>query len=198
MQTVAESQNVLIWDSQNFGISSGVLTRLWIATNGTSVGGLSIVFDNASSPQIGSNASPLAGVSGMNNIGLGCNLVFSNGETGAPFHLLQQGVTSSNLTNNGGGVGGYFAIKAPFASRCQIYMLNTSTNSNLTYWIQPFIETLQPSFSLPPLRLHCATFYYRAPFTTQIYPLLSLSGPNGVYLKAIRTRIAGTSGNWWE
>lgn len=202
-QTIPANTTAVAWDSDiftnyNYG---GVLNRLWIAVNCPSVAGLQISFDGATGTaiQIGNANSPNSGTTGLNTLGLGLPQVLAGGVSNVGINYFTESFGSSyNL--NPGAVAGYITFDAPFSSRLQVYLSNTSTTTALTYWIQPFITTMPREMYIPPLRLYCKTFSWTSTVYNTEYPLLSIPGGsvNGVYLKAVKMQVAGLSGNWWE
>ena len=184
-----------------FSYSDGpeILRRLWIAVNGTSVGGKSVpgnVFLRIYVDDVicvGNYATDTQGI-GYDHIPLALDLLFA--PLGGPYYAnALQGCNVSSTSN----LGGYFTLDMPFRTSLDIRLFNNNSSA-VTYWVQPFISiftTIPPSLS--SIKLHSVTFrYYNTTYGNE-YILMNFQDiGNGVFLKYIRMHVIGASGNWWE
>ena len=177
----------------------GILRRLWIAVNGTSVGGKSVpgnVFLRIYVDGIicvGNYATDTQGI-GYDHIPLALDLLFS--PLGGPYYAnALQGCNVSSTSN----LGGYFTLDMPFRTSLDIRLFNNNSSA-VTYWVQPFISTFTTiPTSLSSIKLHSITFrYYNTTYGNEYILMNFQDVGNGVFLKYIRMHIIGASGNWWE
>ena len=177
----------------------GILRRLWIAVNGTSVGGksvpgnifLRIYVDGVIC--VGNYAIDTQGI-GYDHIPLALDLLFS--PLGGPYYAnALQGCNVSDTSS----LGGYFTLDMPFRTSLDIRLFNNNSSA-VTYWVQPFISTfttIPPSLS--SIKLHSITFrYYNTTYGNEYILMNFQDVGNGVFLKYIRMHVIGASGNWWE
>ena len=177
----------------------GILRRLWIAVNGTSVGGksvpgnifLRIYVDGVIC--VGNYAIDTQGI-GYDHIPLALDLLFA--PLGGPYYAnALQGCNVSSTSS----LGGYFTLDMPFRTSLDIRLFNNNSSA-VTYWVQPFISTfatIPPSLS--SIKLHSITFRYFNTTYGNEYILMNFQDVgNGVFLKYIRMHVIGASGNWWE
>ena len=177
----------------------GILRRLWIAVNGTSVGGKSVpgnIFLRIYVDGIicvGNYAIDTQGI-GYDHIPLALDLLFAP-LGGAYYANALQGCNVSSTSS----LGGYFTLDMPFRTSLDIRLFNNNSSA-VTYWVQPFISTfatIPPSLS--SIKLHSITFRYFNTTYGNEYILMNFQDVgNGVFLKYIRMHVIGASGNWWE
>ena len=177
----------------------GILRRLWIAVNGTSVGGksvpgnifLRIYVDGVIC--VGNYAIDTQGI-GYDHIPLALDLLFSP-LGGAYYANALQGCNVYSTSS----LGGYFTLDMPFRTSLDIRLFNNNS-SVVTYWVQPFISTfatIPPSLS--SIKLHSITFrYYNTTYGNEYILMNFQDVGNGVFLKYIGMHVIGASGNWWE
>ena len=124
----------------------GILRRLWIAVNGTSVNGKSVpgnvflrIFVNGAIC-VGNYAIDTQGI-GYDHIPFAHDLLFS--PLGGPYYAnALQGCNVSSTSS----LGGYFSLDIPFRTSIDIRLFNNNSSA-VTYWVQPFISTFT---TIPP------------------------------------------------
>ena len=172
--------------------SSGVLKKIWLALNGADPGlcYINITFDGAASPQFGTNI--VTGFDSSNS--LACDIVFSAGFHAASYWMTD--VSGSNM-NSFAQLGGYLAIDMPFSSSFSVKIFN-NTGIGMNFWSQAFFTKQELNTSL---RLYAKPYKYLFPTSTlttfRECPILSVSSPNGVFLKGVKMLIDGGGDMFW-
>ena len=174
-----------------------MIRKLWLALSGPGVTNqniasltfLSIVFDNAPSPQVGPQP-----VSPVYQTALEIDILFTAG-------FYSSTCTNSELfgcSNVAGNTfGGYITFNMPFKSNFTIY-LYTIAASAVSYWVQTEYEIYSTSYRMTPLYFYLQPQYVSSVSYPNEVPILSQISSNGVYLKYMKWAFFGNSGSWWE
>lgn len=171
---------------------------------------IAITFDNAASPQVGTLASTPSIVAGT-NLGLNVDAFFDTISIGQDYSAKYFG--SSNTTNTNAYQ--YMTIDMPFSQGYSIRLFNNATTNGVAIpsmaWVTVEMATYPSGYAVSPLHFYAqpsSTWPVSAsstlPTAGQEYPLLSVSGSNGVFLKGVKTTMSGpptgntTGANWTD
>lgn len=180
-------------------VGSGIVKCLWLALSGEpSTTSVKIYVDGAASPFVGNNNRTMS--TGLNSSPVFASMLLGiNGNNTGP-------ISSSFMTDMNGmnrdcsdALGGYICLDMPYAQSIQV-VINCISSQTLTYngFAQVFYEPiLRVPAPFSPLRLYSSTFNWSTSFGNE-YPLLSASGPLGIFLKGIKMTYIGGSGSWYE
>lgn len=182
------------------GIGGGVIRKLWISLNGpgTNAGSdiaslvfISINFDNAAVPQVGTQAATPGVVA---NNALTIETLFTPG-WGSNITTNSEAFGCNNIGQNSSGC--YITFDMPFRTNFTIYLYNSALGS-VTYSVQTEYELFHSSYIITPLYFHLQIGVSIGLAYPNEYPILSLNSTNGVFLKRFIWFFGGISGNWWE
>lgn len=176
---------------------SGILRKLWVATDGSYGPGNIYIQIIADGNVVWGNTNRSSGQDGIGNIGLALDMLMA--PAGAGTASFETNILGCNMFNPTGGFGGYIVMDIAFINTLQI-LLGTSQSSTFNYWIQPFVEEFpQNIVSLYPYKCYCIPVKWSNTIYNNEYPLLDFKGNgNGVHLLGIKMYIFGLSGAWWE
>lgn len=161
----------------------GVIQRIWLAVNvAPNDAFIAVVFDGASTPQIGSLTL---------NEAITAEVMFTPG-----FGSYQNFQSDLFGCNNyaAGTFGGYFTLPMPFNQSFTIQLYGTVA---LTYWVQVFFDSYPNQDAVIPLYFYLQMNSAMVSYPSET-PLLSMAAPRGVHLKYLKWFFSGVAGNWWE
>lgn len=173
--------------------NGGMITRIWLALNGVGISNIFFRITIDGELVIGNMITTQNNV-GMNTNPLTVQFLFTPVTFAGAYQSKHFGCNICNTTQ----MGGYVALNMPFKSSFDISMYNPTGDVG-EYWSQSSFEINRtPIYNTIPLfKLHVDTFQWTGSYPNE-YPLLNMTGPQGVYLKGLRIRFVGVSGAWGE
>lgn len=173
--------------------TKGVLKKIWLALANTDPGrnAIRIIFDGASTPQVGTNTG--AGFNSAN--ALAVDVLFSAAFGSTNYWANEISGCNHMATTE---IGGYIAFDMPFNTSFSVQVFNDSTSGQ--YWCQAFYEN---SDVTPSCYFYMQPFAYTSGISNtgtvfKEFPLLSTSSANGVILKSVKVCIQTNGVNGWQ
>lgn len=174
---------------------AGRLTKLWFACVNINPGQCFINMKIDGVYTVGNNIKT-GNTDGLNSTGLALDMLFS--AAGGQQTSVATKYFGTNQCNSNA-IGGYIAFDMPYKNSFEITISNPTSSSTGLIWSQTYYTVNESiPFSLSPLKLYIQPFRWSSTVYGQEYPLLSASGPNGIFLKGIKLFSAAASGSWWE
>jgi hypothetical protein len=174
---------------------SGILRKLWIATNNINPGKLFLTI-TTDGVTVWGNGKTTTGGTGYNTNPLALDMIFTPAGAGIgnTFQSTRIGCNKFSST----AMGGYIRMDIPFQTQLSISLYN-QLGGSLTYWLQPHVQTYpSPLMSLVTYQCRCRTFQWSCTYNNE-YPLLNEQGiVNGVNIIGLKMYIIGQSGAWFE
>jgi len=195
---------------------AGIVSKIWLAIAGPPHQvAMQIIVDGVlcigNTATVAQQISPQLAGDGADTFALTVDRWGNNGiATSGNSTLFSNDIMGSNACNTVS-FGGYVALDIPYGSSFVLALANTATSQTVSVFAQVFSGAIPASLNpYGPVRLHSTTFALGSAnvglsLDTGFYPVLSVpAGPNGVYLRGIKTSFLGvadaTEGRWcaWQ
>lgn len=184
------TMNNFVWNTAITYTGAGTLKKLWMAFSlPKDKIFMSITVDGAATAQIGCPATGTPASPACMNIDQMMTKSFAvaaNSTYVAPWTTITY--------DDGTATAGFIAFDMPFSTGFTVNFYLSSGTGGL-YSINSYINTAVPA---TPLRLRTKRINIASAAYPNEYPLLSVSSPNGVTLKAVKMIFSGCTNNWVE